>query len=280
MRKRTLTGVIAMMSLTLMTLSISIDSDAALNIFRVKGNVKVKDSNGVSKEAKQRATVTKSDILTIPKDGNVEILNSENRRIFSSIEHGTMTVQELIDKANKDAKAITKKTNTGLGTAIADNAKIKRSSFANTGVSVHTANAIIHAPIDLPEGVSYLAYLRNMNNGKEYDDENDIILIRRNIDHDDETFNFAVFNTLDLPLYFNIIDQTSDRELELYFQENPIAVPKTQTIVEEYRYLVPDEEMGHILIASDQDFTESDVKKLMDPNYEPEADFYFSLIRQ
>lgn len=268
-----------MMSLTLMTLSITIDSEAALNIFRVKGNVKVKNSSGVSKDAKQRATVTKSDILTIPKDGNVEILNSDNRRIFSSIGHGTMTVEELIDKANSDAKAITKNTNTGLGSAIADNAKVKRNSFAGRGVSVHTANALIHAPIDLPEGVSYLAYLRDMKNGKEYDDEYDIILIRRNIDYDDATFNFAVFNTLDQPLYFNVIDQTVDRELELYFQENPIAMPKTQTIVKEYRYLVPDEEMGHILIASDQDFTESDVKKLMDPDYEPEADFYFSLIR-
>ena len=279
MRKKTLPGIIAMISLMLMTLSVSIDSEAALNIFRVKGNVKVKNSSGASKDAKQRATVTKSDVLTIPKGGNIEILNSDNRRIFSSIEHGTMTVQELIDKANKDAQAITRKTNTGLGDAIADNAKLKRSSFASTGVSVHTANAIIHAPIDLPDGVSYLEYLRRMKNGNEYDDDNDVILIRRNIDYDDETFNFAVFNTLDIPLYFNIIDQTNNRELELYFQENPIAIPKTQTIVEEYRYLVPDEGMGHILIASDQEFTETDIKKLLDPDYEPKADFYFSLIR-
>ncbi len=269
-----------MMSVMLMTLIATIDSDAALNIFRVKGNVKVKDGSGTSKEAKQRATVKNSDILMIPKGGNIEILNSDNRRIFSSIKEGKMTVQELIDNANKDAKAITKRTNDGLGSAMADNAKVKRNSFAKKGVSVHTANAIIHAPIDLPDGVSYLSYLRSMKNGKDYDDEHDLILIRRNVDHDDETFNFAVFNTLDQPLYFNIIDQTTDRELELYFQDNPIAIPKTQTIVEEYRYLVPDEEVGHILIASDHDFTESDIKKLMDPNYEPESDFYFSLIRQ
>ncbi|MDE6693319.1 MAG: hypothetical protein K2K05_08030, partial [Muribaculaceae bacterium] len=127
--------------------------------------------------------------------------------------------------------------------------------------------------------VSYLAYLMAIPSTDEYDSRNDIVLMRRDFSESDDTFNFAVFNTLEQPLYFNIIDQQPNGMINMYFQENPIAKPRGETLIPEYRYLLPVDTHGYIVVASDKDFTVDDVKRLLDSSYTPEGNFYFSLLR-
>lgn len=232
-----------------------------------------------SRKAVKREPVGESDLLTIPRSAVISILDTDNNRVYSSLSQGTITVKKLIKNAINNASNVTLATNDVALTNIKDNGTRRPDRPGRGGVSIHEANAVIHAPVDLPKGMSYLQYLRSLGD-KEYNDEYDAILLRRDINNDDDTFNFAVFNTLREPLYFNIIQQRTDREPELHFLDNPIALPRTQTIVEEYLYLVPDYKDGYIVVASDKDFTIEDVKKLLDPDYEPNADFYFTLLRK
>lgn len=231
------------------------------------------------RKAEKRQTVAESDDLTIPRSAAISILNTDGNRVYSSLGQGKMTVKELIKNAISNSSNITRATNDVALTNIKGNGGRRPDRPGRGGVSIHEANAVIHAPVDLPEGISYLQYLRGLGD-KEYNDEYDAILLRRDINYDDETFNFAVFNTLKEPLYFNIIQQRTDREPELHFLDNPIAAPRTQTIVEEYLYLLPDYPDGYIVVASDKDFTIDDVKKLLDPDYVPNADFYITLLRK
>ncbi len=252
---------------------------ASLKIYKIRGEVTVTSGNA-SRKAVKRQSVLPSDILTIPRNAGVTILDEKDNRVFESLSQGKIKVEDLIKEARKNASAITKATNEMVWEAIADNAKTKSANLGIPGVSVHVANAVIHAPIDLPDGVSYLSYLRGLGGKEEYNDEYDEILLRRDINYDDETFRFAVFNTLSQPLYFNIIQQRADCEPEFFFLDNPIASPRSQTVVEEYLYVVPDYPDGYIVVASDRDFTIEDVRKLLDPGYEPEADFYFTVLRK
>ena len=45
-------------------------------------------------------------------------------------------------------------------------------------------------------------------------------------------------------------------------------------------YIVTHYKDFYIVMSTDKDFTISDVKRLLDPNYEPETDFYFTLLRK
>lgn len=209
----------------------------------------------------------------------MEILDSDSRRIFTSTGEGTFAVKDIIAKAKATASEITDRTNRQVLAAVKDNAASQRSRFGKSGVSRHETDAGINGLIALPEGVSYLSYLMGISPTDEYDSDNDIVLMRRDFSESDDTFNFAVFNTLDQPLYINIIDQKPDGELSMYFQENPIASPRGETLIPEYRYLLPVDTHGYIVIASDKDFSLTDVKRLLDSNYTPDQDFFFSLLR-
>ena len=244
----------------------------------MKGDVTVQSGKSIRK-AEKRKPVAESDNLTIPRGASISILDTNGNRVYSSLTQGITTVKNLIKNARTNASNITRATNDVVLTNIKDNGGRRPDNPGRGGVSIHEANAVIHAPVDLPEGMSYLQYLRSLGD-KEYNDETDAILLRRDINYEDETFNFAVFNTLKKPLYFNIIQQRTDRDPELHFLDNPIASPRTQTIVEEYLYMLPDYPDGYIVVASDEDFTINDVKKLLDPDYEPKSDFYFTLLRK
>lgn len=263
----------------LLTIATPLELFSDLNIYKVKGDVIVKSGSNTQK-AQKRQKVASTDELTIPRNAGVSILDTKDNRVYSSLSQGRMTVRHLIDQAKSNASSITRTTNDVVIENLAENAKKKSLKVGVPGASIHEANAVIHAPIDLPEGMSYLSYLRGLGEKEEYNDEYDAILLRRDINYEDETFNFAVFNTLSKPLYFNIIQQRTDREPELHFLDNPIAAPRTQTIVEEYLYILPDYPDGYIVIASDKDFSISDVKELLKPGFEPDADFYFTLLRK
>lgn len=263
----------------LLILTIPSEIGSALKLYKIKGEVTVNSGN-LSKKAVKRQSVLPTDVLIIPRNSSVAILDDKSNRIYESLTQGKIKVEDLIKEAKSNASAVTKTTNDLVLGAIAENAKSKASGIGIPGVSVHVANSVVHAPVDLPESVSYLSYLRGLGEKEEYNDAYDAILVRRDINYDDETFKFAVFNTLSQPLYFNIIQQRTDREPELFFLDNPLAAPRTQTLVEEYLYILPDYPDGYIVVASDKDFTIADVKKLLDPSYDPEANFYFTLLRK
>lgn len=249
-----------------------------MKVYRLTGDVKIKQNSGLSL-LHRRAVVNPSDQLIIPENGKVEILDETSRRIYSSLIQGSFSVKDIIEMAKKNSSEITKITNEQVLIAVKDNAATQRDRFGKTGASWHETDADLSGLISLPEGVTYLAYLMAMSPTEEYDNCNDVILVRRNRSEEDDTFNFSVFNTLEQPLYINIIDQKPTDEINLYFQESPLVNPRRETQIPEYRYLLPESITGYIVIASDKPFSIKDVKQLLDSSNTPENNFYFSLLR-
>lgn len=262
-----------------MTLTSWLRADAELKIYRFSGDVTMTD--GKSRSAVQRRSVVKSsDRLAISKGGKVEILDTDTRRIYSpSVDSGIFTVAELMDRARKEADNVTRNTNRHVLAAVKDNAGTQWGGYGRSGVSHHETDADPLAMTALPEGMTYLTYLMGLAPEEDYDDRHDIVLIRRDYPEGDDTFNFAVFNTLDHPVYFNVIDQKPDGKITLYFDSNPIAEPKSETLIGQYRFLLPDETAGYIIIASEADFSAEDVNLLLNPQNKLSQDFYFSLLR-
>lgn len=251
--------------------------DAALKVYRISGDVMVKTKTGIRK-AERRETVLPVDELMIPDGGSVEILDSETHRIYVSAKTGNMTVKNLVEDAQEQASSVTKRTNKKVLDAIADNAAARRNSYSVGGISIHETDAVMHAPLVCPDSVSYLTYLMTLQQDNDGEDMFDIILMRRQSQEDEEAFNFSVFNTLAKPLFYNVIDIRDGNSSELYFPRNPIARPKKESIASEYRFLPDDEIKGYIVIASEKDFTKEDMEKLMQPGYDPDEEYFFSLL--
>ena len=250
---------------------------AALQIYKVKGNVTVKGKSKAIK-AERKANVAETDLLTIPKGASIDILNTDNRRIYSSRDAGKMTVKTLIEKANAHATDITGNINRKVMAAVADNAGEKRSGYNAMGMAIHETDAIALPPIAVPEGVSYLDFLMTdtSNPDSAY---HDFMTLRLEPSKDDDgTFCFTIDNHMHETLFFNIIEKTDDNDIRLFFPINHIAAPKTTTTASEYRFAADPDGARYVAIASDIYFTLDDIMKLLEPGFEPEEDYYLSAV--
>lgn len=281
MKKIRLYRMLAIIVMTALAILVPTDISATLQIYKVKGNVTVKNKAKTIK-ATRRANVRASDLLYIPAGGRIDILDSESHRIYSSISTGKMTVKSLIEKAESNAANITRNINKKVMAAMADNAGEKRKGYDVIGMAIHETDAIAHPPVVLPEGVSYLSYL--LDSAKDPDSTHQSYISLKTLsvageDVDFETpFNFVLHNSMRQPLYFNIIGKDDKDNFSLLFPQNPIAAPKTETIAEEYCYLPGDESQAYVAIASDVDFSVEDVKRLLEAGYNPDDDYYLTIL--
>lgn len=273
--------MLAMAIISAFAILIASNASATFKIYKVKGDVTVKNKAKTIKAAR-RADVAASDLLNIPAGGSIDILDSGSHRIYSSTSTGKMTVKSLIDKAEANAANITRNINRKVVAAMADNAGDKRTGYDVIGMAIHETDAIAHPPIVLPEGVSYLSYLLETANDPESTHQSYISLGTLSVageDVDFETpFNFVLHNSMRQPLYFNIIGKDDKDGVSLLFPQNPIAAPKTETIATEYSYLPGDEMQAYVAIASDVDFTIEDVRKLLEAGYNPDDDYYLTIM--
>lgn len=276
-----------MKKLTLKTISILVialavftaaDAFATLKIYKVKGNVTVKSKTKKAVKAERRAEVLPTDILNIPAGGSIDILNSDNKRIYSSVSSGKMSVKTLIDKAEAHAANITGNINRKVMSAVAETGAQKRSGYDAMGMVIHETDAIAYPAIALPENVSYLSYLIDNVSDLDTDHQDYIQLETTSADADDGSFNFVILSSIHEPLYFNIIDQSNKDNIQLLLPKNPIAAPKTVTVASGIRFLPSEGENKFIAIASDKDFSAEDIEKLLQPGFEPDEDYYLSIL--
>lgn len=272
--------IISCLTLIITAAFVSSDAYALLQIYRVKGKVTV--TSGKNKwQAQRRAKVVPSDLLAIPAGGSVDILDSESHRIYSSTKSGKMTVKDLIKKAKDHAANITRNINRKVIDAVIDNASPKRSSYDDIGVTLHETDAVLPSLVDIPEDMSYLAYLMSASNDPDSLHQSFISLSRINIESDErheEAFNFAISSSARKPLYFNVIAKGNDNEIRLLLPVNPIANPQSSTTANEYVFFPDSDTKGYIGIASDSDFSIDDVRHLLDNDYRPEATFYLTTL--
>ncbi|MDE6340715.1 MAG: hypothetical protein K2K93_00195 [Muribaculaceae bacterium] len=257
--------------MALSILGMALDSDANLKVHSVEGNVKV------NKIAAQKGTeVKKSDRLDIPNDGEVKIHDTDNKKLYKNVSKGNMTVESMIAAAEEESKlSILKIIRT-----IKDNLHSIKETYSSRGASQHITHDVVAQPIDLPEGMSYLRYLMTLKSESQYDTNNDFVLFRREFNDPgkDSSFKFAFLNDLDTLVYVNVIDMRPEEDdIQFYFPVNPLIKPYETTVIEDCEYYTPGP-AAYIAIASEKNFTIEDVKKLLDSEYHPEENYYFSIL--
>lgn len=271
----------AMLALMACVMLLAPKAAAALQIYKVKGDVAVKSKTKTVK-AQRRANVGAADILIIPADGSVDILDSDSRRIYSSTKTGKMTVKSLMKNAESHAANITRNINRKVMSAMADNAGQKRSGYEAMGMAIHETDAVVPTLIHIPDSMSYLSYL--LANPVEADSAHQsfISLTRKLIageDNDREgAFNFVMHSNVSRPLYFNIIEKDAEKGIRFLFKRNPIVGPKSETAVEEYTFLPDGDTQRFVAVASDSNFSLSDIKHLMDAEYTPKGTYYLTIL--
>lgn len=252
--------------------------EASLKVYKINGDITLKSGNRW-KPLQRRAEIASSDMLRIPAGATIEILDSDTRRLYSSLTSGDMSVNTIINEAINDADRVTLKANQRILTSINESGRKREPQFNGSGISIHDTDAST-ALTAFDPSKPYLRQLMQLPADAHYNDSTDIILIRRDITDSDNTFNFAVFNTLDQYLYINIIDQNDNGEINFYFNENPIAKPTGETVIGEYRYLLPEEHSGYIVIGSDMPFTADDIRTILNGGTpKAEGNFFYSLLR-
>lgn len=265
------------LAFVLMVLSSMPGMKATYTIYMVKGNVKV-TNNGKDRQAKEDGTIKLDDYLTITKDSKIKILDSSNDKVYTFSTPGTEMFRNLKEQKEKSSQELIDKINKELRTTIENNKKKGPSVYGRVGMSVHNTDAIIRSNLNVPKGMSYLGYLMSIKPKEGYDSTADALLLDRYVNEEEKTFNFGVFNTTENPLYYNVIHADAQSRPRLLFEKNPTARPYDMTMETENEFAVSDEKSVFILVASTEDFTQADVERLLDPTYEPESDYYFSVL--
>ncbi|MDE6561160.1 MAG: hypothetical protein K2K75_07260 [Muribaculaceae bacterium] len=281
MRTIRIKQLLAAVFLTACAVLLAPKATASLQIYKVKGEVTVK-SNAKTVKAQRRATVVADDVLTIPADGSVDILDSETHRIYSSTQTGKMSVKSLMKKAESQAANITRNINRKVISAVADNATQKRSGYDAMGMAIHETDAVVPTLINIPDSMSYLTYLLANPTEDDSAHQSFISLACRQIETEDDNtdgaFNFVLHNSTAQPLYFNIVAKDEEKGLRLFFRRNPIASPKSDTAVEEYIYIPDNDTEKYVAIASDHNFSLKDVKHLLNDDYTPKDTYYLTIL--
>lgn len=266
------------MTLLLMTVASPL-LEASLKVYRIKGDITMRSGN-TWKPLQRRAIIGSADMLRIPADARIDILDTDTRRLYSSVSSGDISVKALISAATADAADMTRKTNRRILASVSENGAARKSRYGSTGLSMHDTDAGTNSLASFDPSSPYLLQLMKLHPDSVYNDYSDIILIRRDIAKDDDTFNFAVFNTLDIPLYINIINQNDSGDINFYFNENPLVNPRGETVITGYMYILPEEPSGYIVIASDKPFSADDIRSMIKGDSPSTGgDFFYSLLR-
>ncbi len=254
---------------------------AALQIYKVKGDVYVKSKSSTSK-ATRRANVAPGDLLNIPDGGCIEILDTDTRRIYSSTKTGKMTVKSLMKRAESQASNITRNINRTVMAAVADNTGQKRSGYDAIGMAIHETDAVVPTLINIPDSLSYLSYLLSDPSEADSAHQSFISLSRQSITdeegNNEGAFNFVMHNNVNKPLYFNIVEKDKEKGIRFLFKRNPIVGPKSETTVEEYSYIPDGDAQRYVAVASDTNFSLRDVKHLLDADHFPKNLYYFTIL--
>lgn len=254
---------------------------ASLQIYKVKGDVTV-TSGKKSFKATRRTPIGMSDVLTIPAGGSIDILDTDSHRIYSSTKTGKMNVKSLMKKAESQANNITRNINRKVMAAVADNAKTKKTGYDAMGMAIHETDAAVPTLINIPDDMSYLDYLLAGPQETDSAHQSFISLSLKpgeNEDQDSETpFNFTLSNSTGHPLYFNVAVKDDENGIRLLFPQNTIAAPRSDTTAEQFTFLPDKEIQRYVAIASKANFKISDAKHLLEADFSPKNNFYFTVL--
>ncbi len=243
--------------------ALGVEAADVLSIFSVTGDVYMINQGGREKAAR-RAVVSPSTTVDIPAGGVVKILEQSTGRVFSSREEGRITVKDIISREEARSAGIVAGTNRKILDAARNSSQGGRQRFGTGGVSMHNVDAANADSLSLSDLFA----------SPDRCDHTDVVLLRREHNVSDSTFHFVVFNTLDHPVYVNIVSSLST-PVQRLFPKNILVKPRGATDLDQYEFSLHGGNSVFALVASEEDFTETDLDGLVTS---PLHGFHLSLL--
>ena len=245
--------IIRLLSVLLMILS-SVAASAHYTVHNVVGNVTV-ESGGKSSALTKGMTLKPTDQIVIPSGGKVEILNTVDKRIYSSIKTGKTSVRRLLidarGVASDNSANVASRMQLGRKEPKGDQKVYVEKGMVRRSLAVYDPEGD-GMELDAATLGACLAGL--IKEGKLVSaDESPVTLTSERLR--DGGLGFKVENTLSFPVYFNIIRLKGDGVLEISPLGQPagsyVLLPR-QTMSREHFPAIRQEEKHLIIMANCQ----------------------------
>lgn len=199
---------------TILNLCIVITVQAHYSIYSISQGVKIESGNGVASVAKKGDPVKANDYLIIPQGGSVEILNDLDKNIYKSTRSGKISVTRLMIDAKKSASDHTTNVTGHLRFGKKDGNSVQ-------GEKIYVEKGMVRRSLAVfdPEaknlqvdshllGQQIINYILNTDSIPPTEVQIDITT---GVTESDGSF-FRVENTLDFPIYFNVVKVVQNQE--------------------------------------------------------------------
>lgn len=227
---------------------------ARYTLHSVSGDVKI-ESSGKSVAAQTGMTVKPSDQLVIPPGGKIEIYNDLDKKIYSSVSEGKITVTRLMIDARSVAS-----DNRGNVTSMMRFSKKNDSN--NQKLYVEKGMVKRSLGIFDPEGEKIVAdpsLIAKFISARLYDDKDmlhdELPVPTEHAVPDEGGITFDVRNTIGFPVYFNIVkivEKDNKRSVKISEVGQPAGIYvllPDQTIGRGHYHNIPDNEL-HIMVMT------------------------------
>lgn len=243
-------------------MTVNVDAEEVYRVYSVVGNVYMVKPTGRTLVSR-RETVVLSTVLQLSEGAKLQLLAPWSGRLYVTDKAGKYTVKEIIRYADSDASALISKANKRIRESMRSSAQ-SHTRFQNTGVVMHATDAVNSDSLSLIQLFQH----------PERSDQTDVVLLRREHNSSDGTFNFAVFNTLDHPVYVNIINSPTE-PIRFLFPDNVLVAPRCETNISQFVFSLSESANSFALISSCKDFSSDDVCGLLTT---ARPDFHLSLL--
>lgn len=187
-----------------------ISASAELVVHSIKGNVKI-SSGGKIAVLTQGRTVAKSDLLSIPEGGSVEILDKDSRSIYSSLKPGNISVDILIRQSGNKAADNSANINSRLkfterGKKVEGSRIYREKGMISRSLNVFdsVASDIEILPDALAQLIANTVYFGNVNGDSTLNLAPLCIEANPPAPEKNE-IGFRLHNPLTTPVYFNVL---------------------------------------------------------------------------
>ena len=172
------------------------------------------ESTGKTFSAQKGLEVKANDYLNIPNGSVVEIYNDLDKKIYKSVSSGRMSVTKLMIEAKKEASDNSKNVSTRLSLTKSQGGSLAGAKIYEEKGMVRRSLAVFDPEADNLQVNSQTLgnILANYLRGKTSSAVNNVdIDVTTGVDDSNGVF-FRVVNTLDFPVYFNVLKYSSQSE--------------------------------------------------------------------
>lgn len=237
--------------LTAVFLASAMTLSAAIKVHNFSGKVNVERKGSVT-ALKTGEVLSPADILIIPPGSRLEIINEVSGTIYTSTKDGKMTVSRLMLDAKEQASDKVGSINSHMRFGSASGKNKNERVYVETGMVKRSLGEYDPGAegkeID-PETLT--AFIRGYINGSRVSTPMPVPVDTR-VNTDSVKRGFTLSNTLDFPIYFNVIKVESDGKVEISEIGQPtgsyVLRPGQDISRNDY---APDQNCGrHLIVAS------------------------------